>query len=68
MAHGLCKHAPFATFLALLALATAWLQFHVATYASTLFSLHLFFQIALATTAVAAFGTSSGSLGGLMAC
>ena len=48
------RHAPFAAFLLVLTALTGWLQWHVAALATPLLSLHIFFQIALGATLVAA--------------
>ncbi len=53
LGHERRRHLPFAAFLGLLAIATTWLQFNLAPFATTLLSLHVLFQIVLGATAVA---------------
>ncbi len=47
------RHAPFAALVAGLAIFTAWLQLNIGPFASSLMSLHIFFQVMLGATAIA---------------
>lgn len=53
VSRNLRRHAAFAAFVVALTALAAWLQLQISAFASPFLSLHIFFQIVLAATAVA---------------